>query len=55
MKSPIATMQNLLLVTKDNYMPFYKATIRHTAKPWLGAFSTTMVQVRRDRLTLIAF
>jgi hypothetical protein len=52
LKSPIATMQNLLLVTKDDYMPFYRATIRHVAKPWLGAFSTSMVQLRRHRLTL---
>jgi hypothetical protein len=53
LKSPIATMQNLLLVTKDDYMPFYRATVRHVAKPWLGRFSADMVQVRRDRLTLI--
>jgi len=52
LKSPIATLQNLLLVTKDDYMPIYKATIRHVAKPWLGAFSSSMVQVRRQRLTL---
>lgn len=52
LKSPIATLQNLLLVTKDDYIPLYKATIRHAAKPWLGAFSTSMVQVRRHRLTL---
>jgi hypothetical protein len=53
LKSPVATMQNLLLVTKDNYMSFYQATIRQVAKPWLGTFSTSMVQVRRGRLTLI--
>jgi hypothetical protein len=52
LKSPIATMQNLLLVTKDNYMPFYQATIRHVAKPWLGAFSTSMVQIRRQSMAL---
>jgi hypothetical protein len=52
LKSPMATMQNLLLVTKDDYMVFYKATIRHVAKPWLGAFSTSAAQVRRHRLTL---
>lgn len=54
LKSPIATMQNLLLVTKDDYMSFYKATIRHVAKPWLGGFATTMVQAKRSRLTLIS-
>lgn len=53
-KSPIASIQNLLLVTKDDYIPFYKVTIRHTAKPWLGTFSTSMVQVRRHRMTMIA-
>jgi hypothetical protein len=52
LKSPVATMQNMLLVTKDAYMFFYKATIRHVANPWLGTFSTNMVQVRMDRLGL---
>ena len=50
LKSPIATMQNLLLVMKDPYLPLYQATIRHVAKPWLGAFQADLVQVRRDRL-----
>ena len=54
LKSPISSIQNLLLVIKDDYVPVYKATIRHTAKPWLGTFSTSMVQVRRHRMTLIA-
>lgn len=53
LKSPIATLQNLLLVTKDAYIPIYKATIRHMAKPWLGAFSTDMVQLRRERLMVM--
>lgn len=53
LKSPIATMQNLLLVSKDAYMDFYGATIRHVAKPWLGSFASARVQVRRDRLFLI--
>jgi hypothetical protein len=53
-KSPIATLQNLLLVTTDDYMPLYGAIIRHVGKPWLGAFSTSMVQARRDRMTLIS-
>jgi hypothetical protein len=52
LKSPIATLQNLLLVSKEAYMPFYKATIRHVGKPWLGNFSASMVQVRFDRLTV---
>ena len=49
-KSPIATLQNMLLVAKDAYLPLYKATIRHVAKPWLGTFSADLVQIRRDRL-----
>jgi hypothetical protein len=52
LKSPIATMQNLLLVTKDDYIPMYKVTVRHVAKPWLGTFSSSMIQVQRQRLTL---
>jgi hypothetical protein len=53
-KSPIATIQNLLLVTKDDYIPLYEATVRHVAKPWLGGFRTSMVQVRRPRMTMIS-
>ncbi|MBN1661235.1 MAG: hypothetical protein JXA93_22775 [Anaerolineae bacterium] len=53
LKSPIATMLNLLLVSKDAYMPFYRATIRHVANPWLGSLSSDVVQIRRDRLNLI--
>ena len=53
LKSPIATMQNLLLVSKDNYMNFYRGTMRHVAKPWLGSFAGNRLQVRRDRLSLI--
>jgi hypothetical protein len=53
LKSPIATMQNLLLVSKDDYMDFYQGTIRHVAKPWLGSFAGNRLQVRRDRLSLV--
>ncbi len=52
LKSPIATLQNLLLVSKEAYMPIYKATIRHVAKPWLGTFTANMVQLRHNRLTI---
>lgn len=52
LKSPLATLHNLLLVTKSSYMDFYGATIRHVAKPWLGTLSTNRVQIRRDRLSL---
>lgn len=53
LKSPIATMLNLLLVSKDTYMHFYRATIRHVANPWLGTFTTDAVQVRRDRMIML--
>ena len=52
LKSPITTMQNLLLVSKDPYMDFYRGTIRHVAKPWLGSFTSIRIQIRRDRLCL---
>jgi hypothetical protein len=52
LKSPIATVENMLLVTKDAYMPFYRATIRHVANLWLGTFSADMVQVRMDRMSM---
>jgi hypothetical protein len=53
LKSPIATIQNLLLVSKESYLPLHGATIRHVAKPWLGEFVANVVLVRRDRLTLV--
>jgi hypothetical protein len=52
LKSPLATMQNLLFVSRGPYLDFYRATIRHVAKPWLGSFSSNRVQVRLDRLLL---
>jgi hypothetical protein len=52
LKAPIATLQNLLLVTKEDYMSIYQAKIRHVAKSWLGTFSGNMLLVRRDRLTM---
>jgi hypothetical protein len=52
LKSPLAALHNLLLVTRGPYMDFYVATIRHMAKPWLGTFSTSRVLIRRDRLSL---
>lgn len=50
LKSPIARLKNMLLVAKDNYLPVYRATIRHVNNPWLGTFSSNLVQVRRQRL-----
>ncbi|MGD2040583.1 MAG: hypothetical protein PVH11_07135 [Anaerolineae bacterium] len=53
-KSPMASLQNMLVVTTESYLSLYQASIRHVAKPWLGSFSTTMVQVRLDRLTILS-
>jgi hypothetical protein len=52
LKSPVARLQNMLLVAREAYFSFYRATIRHAAKPWLGTFSADVVQVRRDRMTV---
>jgi hypothetical protein len=52
LKSPIATLQNLLLVSKEEYTSIYQAKIRDVAKPWLGTFASNTVLVRRDRLTI---
>ncbi len=51
-KPPLAALHNLLLVTKGPYIEFYRATVRHVAKPWLGTFSANRIQIRRDRLLL---
>ena len=53
LKSPVASLQNVLLVMRDAYLPLYEARVHHVAKPWLSAVSGSMVQVRRDRLTLV--
>lgn len=52
LKSPIADLHTMLLVAKETYTPLYKATIRHVAKPWLGTFTTDLVQIRLGRLTM---
>jgi hypothetical protein len=52
LKSPMATIENTLQVTRAVYIPIYEATIRHIAKPWLGSFSADIVQVRRERMLL---
>jgi hypothetical protein len=52
LKSPIAQLQNMLLVAKDAYMPVYKAKIRHVSKPWLGQFETDFIQVQRARMSV---
>jgi hypothetical protein len=52
LKSPVATLENMLLVSRSSYMPVYDATIRHVAKPWLGTFSSSRVQVRRDKMMI---
>jgi hypothetical protein len=52
LKSPMAKLQNLLLVSKEMYTTIYEATIRHVGKPWLGTFSASMALVRRDRMNI---
>lgn len=52
LKSPITTVQNLLLVSKDAYFPIYNATLHHAAKPWLGTFTSNVIQFRRERLIM---
>ena len=52
LKSPYAALQNMLLVAKSPYLPLYQATVRHVAKPWLGTFTSNLVQVRMDRMTM---
>ncbi|NIV39161.1 MAG: hypothetical protein GWN58_60015 [Anaerolineae bacterium] len=52
LKAPVSNVQNLLLVSKATYMPIYSATVRHVAKPWLGTFSSSFVQVRCERMIL---
>jgi hypothetical protein len=53
LKSPITPLFNALLVSKDAYMPVYKATIHHVANPWLGTFSTEVLQVKLGRLSVV--
>jgi hypothetical protein len=52
LKAPVSTVQNMLLVSKATYLPFYNATVRHVAKPWLGSFSSSLVHVRCERMIL---
>lgn len=52
LKSPFSTLENMLMVTRATYLPIYEATVRHVAKPWLGTFPASLVQVRRDRLVV---
>jgi hypothetical protein len=54
LKSPMTSLENLLLVSKDAYLSIYQATVRHVSKPWLGGLTSSMVQVRRERLTVMA-
>lgn len=52
LKSPFATIQNMLLVAKSPYLALYQATVRHVAKPWLGTLASSSVQIRMDRMTM---
>lgn len=53
LKAPVATFENMLLVSRAAYMPVYEATVRHVAKPWLGTFSGLRVHVRRDKMMIV--
>lgn len=52
LKSPLADLHTMLLVSKDAYLQLCRASIRHVAKPWLGTMAANMAFVRRDCLTL---
>jgi hypothetical protein len=51
-KSPVASLHNMLMVSREAYLTMYLASVRHVAKPWLGTFSGDFVQIRHDRLLL---
>ena len=53
-KSPMATLQNMLVVTSEPYLSVYRASVRHVAKPWLGSFTSSLVQVRLGRLMVLS-
>ena len=52
LKPPLSSIQNLLLVSKATYLPVYRATVCHIAKPWLGSFTSNLIQVRSERMIL---
>jgi hypothetical protein len=52
LKSPLASLHTMLLVSKDSYLHLYSASIRHIAKPWLGTMAASTVLVRRDCLLM---
>jgi hypothetical protein len=52
LKSPLANLHTLLLVSKDPYVQLCRASIRHVAKPWLGTMAADVAFVRRDCLII---
>ncbi|HSJ53673.1 MAG TPA: hypothetical protein VLC52_07965 [Anaerolineae bacterium] len=50
LKSPLANLHTMLLVSKDPYLQLYRASVRHVAKPWLGTIAANLMLVRRDSL-----
>jgi len=52
LKSPLANLHTMLLVSKDPYLQLYQATVRHVAKPWLGTMTANVILVRRERLIM---
>ncbi len=52
LKSPLANLHTMLLVSKDAYLQICQASMRHVAKPWLGTMSAGVAYVRRDNLIM---
>ena len=52
LKSPLADLHTMLLVSKDPYLQLCRASIRHVAKPWLGTMAANVAYVRRDCLIM---
>ena len=50
LKSPLADLGTMLLVTRDPYLQLCRASLRHVAKPWLGNIAASVASVRRDSL-----
>ncbi|MDD3827973.1 MAG: hypothetical protein PHY79_18560 [Anaerolineae bacterium] len=52
LKSPLANLHTMLLVSKDPYLHLYQGSVRHVAKPWLGTMAANAILVRRESLIM---
>lgn len=52
LKAPVSTLANMLVVSRAVYLQIYEATVRHVAKPWMGSFSSPLIHVRRERVSV---